>query len=378
MRKREDEFDEKTKKILGQRCGYICSNPGCRLLTVGAHSEPEKSCSIGVASHIEAASENGPRYNPNMTSQERRSLKNGIWLCFNCSKKIDSDKDLYSVELLKKWKLQAESDICLGSSKLKGVQGNKAKVIAIANAAGGVAKSFTSAALAYSLYEKTGKKVLCISVAQLDNAPMALGIDYEEMKSLEKDKRSKAVEELDILKSPIGVDAVCKYSIENNRYWQEHNFGTATFSRLLKYLVKNFEYQYIVCDCGRGDTLIAQDILLNADDVIIPIGYNVNSYRGGLFVVAALKQNNINKRIWILHAMGFLAQNDKILYEQFLRLKQLALEIDYVRVKDFVTIVPYNKKVSSLLSEKRLFEHPKIQNVSEAYKKVIDELLNSV
>ena len=39
-----------------------------------------------------------------MTTQERKSYENGIWLCQSCSKLIDSDVQRYTVDILKKWK----------------------------------------------------------------------------------------------------------------------------------------------------------------------------------------------------------------------------------------------------------------------------------
>ena len=90
--------------------GGKCSNPNCRKETKGPHSDPRKSVSIGVAAHITAASEGGPRYDPNMSSEERRSIENGIWLCSTCAKMIDSDADAYPAELLHEWKKVAEDE----------------------------------------------------------------------------------------------------------------------------------------------------------------------------------------------------------------------------------------------------------------------------
>lgn len=39
-----------------------------------------------------------------MSSDERKSDENGIWLCQTCSKLIDSDVQKYTVEKLKRWK----------------------------------------------------------------------------------------------------------------------------------------------------------------------------------------------------------------------------------------------------------------------------------
>lgn len=46
----------------------------------------------------------GPRYDENMTAQERKFPENEIWLCQSCSKLIDSDVKRYNVDKLKKWK----------------------------------------------------------------------------------------------------------------------------------------------------------------------------------------------------------------------------------------------------------------------------------
>ena len=86
-----DDFSQRTKDLLANRVGWKCSNPNCRKATRGAGIGKENIINIGVASHITAASKGGPRYDENITSQERASAENGIWLCQSCSKLIDSD-----------------------------------------------------------------------------------------------------------------------------------------------------------------------------------------------------------------------------------------------------------------------------------------------
>ncbi|WP_147402484.1 hypothetical protein [Aeromonas veronii] len=103
-----DDFTEKTKKILQHRVGSRCSNPDCRCLTSGPNNNPEKATSIGVAAHITAAAENGPRYDEDLTQEERRSIFNGIWLCQNHAKLIDTDPKIYTVNLLQRWKAHSE------------------------------------------------------------------------------------------------------------------------------------------------------------------------------------------------------------------------------------------------------------------------------
>lgn len=105
-----DEFTEKTKRVIQDRAGNRCSNPECRVLTSGPNAHPEKSTRTGVTAHIAAASPGGPRYNPNQTSDQRQSAENGIWLCQNCGHFVDTDFLNYSVDLLYKWKSQAEKE----------------------------------------------------------------------------------------------------------------------------------------------------------------------------------------------------------------------------------------------------------------------------
>ena len=103
-----DEFQNGTKEILARRVAYRCSNGECRKPTSGPQTNPGKAISIGVAAHITAASSGGPRFAPELSSSDRISPHNGIWLCQNCAKLIDSDPIRYTRELLLQWKQDAE------------------------------------------------------------------------------------------------------------------------------------------------------------------------------------------------------------------------------------------------------------------------------
>lgn len=102
-----DNFSKHVIETLKARVSLRCSNPDCRVPT-SAPSSNDKVNNIGIAAHICAASPGGPRYNDSMTTEERKSLHNAIWLCANCSIDIDKDVGLYTVELLKRWKDSAE------------------------------------------------------------------------------------------------------------------------------------------------------------------------------------------------------------------------------------------------------------------------------
>lgn len=81
--------------------GWRCSNPDCRKPTRAANDDPQQVTNIGVAAHICAAASGGPRYDSNMSSDERKSADNGIWLCQSCSKLIDDDVVRYNFGLLR-------------------------------------------------------------------------------------------------------------------------------------------------------------------------------------------------------------------------------------------------------------------------------------
>jgi hypothetical protein len=104
-----DEFKPATKELIAKRAGWLCSNPDCRCATVGAAEGHDGVINVGVAAHITAASPDGPRYDPALTSEERRHHSNGIWLCQKDGKAVDSDAQHFTVEMLRKWKRDAEN-----------------------------------------------------------------------------------------------------------------------------------------------------------------------------------------------------------------------------------------------------------------------------
>lgn len=108
MNKRDD-FTSSVKSELARTVGFRCSNPACGVSTAGPNKNFTGSVNLGVAAHICAASKGGPRYDSQMTSEERRSFANGIWLCQSCSRLIDVDFTNYTVELLSDWKKEAMS-----------------------------------------------------------------------------------------------------------------------------------------------------------------------------------------------------------------------------------------------------------------------------
>jgi len=105
-----DEFPQKVRVALAKRASYICSNPECRALTVApADSDLSDVLFIGKAAHICAASEGGARYDGTMTTEERKAISNGIFLCSSCADLIDRNNGGdYAVKQLSMWKRQHE------------------------------------------------------------------------------------------------------------------------------------------------------------------------------------------------------------------------------------------------------------------------------
>lgn len=105
---KRDEFSKPVKRVLAERAGYHCCNPICRALTTGPEVNADGSISLGEAAHITAASPGGPRYDPSLTSEQRSSQENGIWLCTKCATHIDKGEKKYSLETIREWKRSGE------------------------------------------------------------------------------------------------------------------------------------------------------------------------------------------------------------------------------------------------------------------------------
>lgn len=107
------EFTSKTKRILAERVGYKCSCPDCNVITVGPGEDQNKVILIGEAAHIIGAILDGedklsPRVDSSKTPRDIKSVENGIWLCRNHHKLVDSRTSEYSVSVLRRWKKEAE------------------------------------------------------------------------------------------------------------------------------------------------------------------------------------------------------------------------------------------------------------------------------
>jgi hypothetical protein len=105
-----DEFSPATKRAIERQARGHCSNPACRRLTHAATSDGAGEINIGQASHICAAAPGGPRYDAQMTSDERAAADNGIWLCDVHGRAVDAKDSKFTVEELRRWKRQTNED----------------------------------------------------------------------------------------------------------------------------------------------------------------------------------------------------------------------------------------------------------------------------
>jgi hypothetical protein len=106
MAKNRDDFDPKVVAALSRRASFICSNPDCRALTLAPSKEDSlKYIYVGVAAHITAAAEGGPRYDASLKAEQRSSIDNGIFLCSTCSVMIDKNGGIdFPPDMLRDWK----------------------------------------------------------------------------------------------------------------------------------------------------------------------------------------------------------------------------------------------------------------------------------
>lgn len=125
MAKTRDDFTSATVTRIARRAGYRCSYPGCGKATVGATSDDTDSINIGTAAHICAAAPGGPRYDATMSPEERSSVRNGMWMCRDHGKAIDSTDSQFTVAQLRLWKQQAEHESMLEVLQSKNAKDGK-------------------------------------------------------------------------------------------------------------------------------------------------------------------------------------------------------------------------------------------------------------
>ncbi len=104
MGKEARNYSQTTLKRLYALSRNQCAFPGCKKRLVN-----QDNALYSNICHIEAANENGKRYNPNMTDEERNNYPNLILLCLQHHREIDNSEK-YTVKVLKEMKRDHESE----------------------------------------------------------------------------------------------------------------------------------------------------------------------------------------------------------------------------------------------------------------------------
>ncbi|HHK8502771.1 HNH endonuclease [Vibrio alginolyticus] len=107
-------FKPKIAEMIAYRAAYICSNPGCNTLTIGATiSDPLLKNKKGEAAHILGERVGSARHDPN-PSIDVGGVENGLWLCANCHTLVDKNKGVdYPSKDLFEWKKEHEATISM-------------------------------------------------------------------------------------------------------------------------------------------------------------------------------------------------------------------------------------------------------------------------
>jgi hypothetical protein len=113
-----EDFSAATKETIAGRAGYQCSVPYCRRTTIGPGASAAETASVGVAAHIYGASPGGPRGSGQLASEELRHPSNGIWLCADHARLVDTNEGkAFPPSLLISWKGLAEAAATAGRDR---------------------------------------------------------------------------------------------------------------------------------------------------------------------------------------------------------------------------------------------------------------------
>lgn len=107
-------FKAKISEMIAYRAAYICSNPECNTLTIGAAiSDPQLKNKKGEAAHILGEKAGAARYEAS-PSIDVDGVVNGLWLCANCHTLVDKNKGAdYPAKDLFEWKIDHEETISM-------------------------------------------------------------------------------------------------------------------------------------------------------------------------------------------------------------------------------------------------------------------------
>ena len=101
------KFAKSTHRIIAERSHFRCAFGNCGILTYGPSDDgPTSVARLGEAAHIvdSVQGPNAKRKDPKMAVKDRKSAKNGIWLCPTHHTLVDGDGTRFPIAKLRKWK----------------------------------------------------------------------------------------------------------------------------------------------------------------------------------------------------------------------------------------------------------------------------------
>jgi hypothetical protein len=156
------EPTEKTVKKLFALSGNICAYPDCQLPIV------ERAGTVtGEICHIKARHAGGPRFDPAQSEEDRQAFANLILLCRHHHKVIDSEPELYTVDVLTEMKAIHEN--AAGRREIQEdlfftkVLLNDFRRISVTNNSGNVAINSPGAMQAQTINVRTTTKKVSVS-----------------------------------------------------------------------------------------------------------------------------------------------------------------------------------------------------------------------
>jgi len=252
-----------------------------------------------------------------------------------------------------------------------------ARIIAIANQKGGVAKTTTAVNLSSSLVEK-GKKVLLVDLDPQGNATSGSGIHkhrlsrciYDVIINEESIKNIIVDTELkDLQVAPARIELAGAEIELVSQMYREGKLAVA-----LKEVSQ--EYDFILIDCPPSLGLLTLNALCAATDVLIPIQCEYYALEGLSLLVSTLDKvkRSINRDLQIIG----------VLLTMFDARTNLSIQVvdevkNYFREKVFRTIIPRNVRLSEAPSHGQpIGLYDSKSRGAEVYRDLAEEVLERV
>jgi chromosome partitioning protein len=252
-----------------------------------------------------------------------------------------------------------------------------ARIIAIANQKGGVAKTTTAVNLSSSLVEK-GKKVLLVDLDPQGNATSGCGIMkhrlsrciYDVIINEENIQSVIADTELKNLKvAPARIELAGAEIELVSQLYREGKLATALQG------IKD-EFDFIIIDCPPSLGLLTLNALCAATDVLIPIQCEYYALEGLSLLVNTLDKvkRSINRDLQVIG----------VLLTMFDARTNLSIQVvdevkKYFRDKVFRTIIPRNVRLSEAPSHGQpIILYDSKSRGAEVYRDLAEEVLERV